>query len=361
MNDGLLGYVNEAISQSKLDAQLNQPQLCLDFIDVSGCPHIDYSPWMIAYHQEYLSFADSQAQAFTLLLSSNGQPCGILPLMVRNFPEAPELGSSSSDLLPPYLLETLSRKQQRKLSKKCLEFYLVLANRLQISQIRSQFMFVPGMSETWYALLVDQGGVPQYSQELFCNLQLSAEDYWTAIRDKYRSHIARAERLWRVEVKSDISDEDFGQFQQLHLTVVGHKTRSDLSWGLLKQAVDNHNAFAVFAYNDHDELIGGGLFTYTSQMAYYSVGVYDRNLFAQPVSHIVHFKAITQMKALGLRKYHLGARCNKHEWMNPSDKEWQIGHFKEGFSTESLFKVRVTVNVDLVVESESPQRYLEAK
>jgi len=241
--------------------------------------------------------------------------------------------------LPPFLLPSLSRKQQRKILQKCLSFYHQLAAHLNIKQLCSQFIFTPGESETWYNLLLEQGAVPKFSQELYCDLSHSQERYLSLIRDKYRSHIRKAAKLWDVQVKLAVNDELYQQFKQLHIEVVGFKTRSDHTWQQLQDAVNANNAFCVFVFDNLGKMIGAAQFSHTQAQAVYSVGVYDRSLFDQPLSHIVHYRAIEQMKAIGLKRYHIGARCHPSEWMQPSDKESQIGHFKEGFATESLFKV----------------------
>lgn len=338
----LFGIVQDALSQAKLDGSINQAQHIEDWQQLSDCPYIEYTPWMMDFHCEYLNFGDNHAQAFYIVLRSNGKAVGLLPIVVQNYPQNPTIGTNAGSLMPPFLLPDLSRKQQRRISANCLQFIEVLAKSLNIQQLRSSFIFTPGESETWYNLLLERGADGQFSQELFCALDYSDERYLQLIRDKYRSHIRKADKLWDIQVHSKVSDELFAQFEQFHIDVVGFRTRSHQTWLQLKNAVNAGQAFCVFAFDENQQLIGAALYSHTSIQAVYSVGVYDRSLFDKPISHGVHYKAINEMKARGLKAYHLGPRCHASEWMQPTDKEVQIGHFKEGFATDSLF--RLTMN-----------------
>jgi FemAB family protein len=341
MKPQLLRMVEAALSQSNLEARINDAQGCVELLLASPCAEVDYHPLIIDYHQAYLNFADNSAHAFTLLLKLGNQTCGILPVMIRNYPTSTQLGSNSADSLPPFLISSLSRKQKRKLYVKCFDFIKALMINLELNTFTSQFTFIPGVAESWFALLNEKGAVSDFNQQLYCDLNVTEQDYLPLIRDKYRSHIKRAEKLWRVEVNTRVSDEQLAAFQALHLSVAGKRTRSDHSWQLQQEAVNNDAGFMVFAYDDTDELIGAALFNCTHYMASYAVGAYNRELFDLPISHIIHYRAIETMKSRGLSWYYIGARCNKNEWMKPTDKEWQIGHFKEGFSTHSFFNLRM--------------------
>lgn len=333
------------LDECQLEARINDDAGCISWLQQHSQADVDYHPLIIDYHQHYLHYGTETACGFKLLLTINNQSCGILPLMIRNYASdisAITIGANSGSCLPPLLEPTLSRKQKRKLYKKCLDFITRLHLYFGINILTSQFPFFAGVSEPWFALLTENGGQSEFNQELYCDLSLSDAVYLTQIRDKYRSHIKRAAKLWRVEIKTTLDDQELAAFQALHLSVAGKKTRSDQSWQLQQQAVNAGAAFMVYAYDDEDKLIGAALFNCTHYMASYAVGAYDRDLFDQPVSHIIHYQAIQHMKAQGLSWYYIGARCNKNEWMKPTDKEWQIGHFKEGFSTHSFFKLRVS-------------------
>lgn len=333
----LAGIVNAARAGARLEASINNSNHIRLFLDKVGSPYIEYTPWVMDFHHEYLNFNGNKAESFYLTLRINGNPVGLWPIMIQNYPESVKLGSNSGPLLPPYLSPLLSRKQQRRLLTKSLAFIQLLAKILKIKDLCSQFIFIPGESETWYNLLLEQGASAKFSQELYCDLTLSLDRYGELIRDRYRSHIRKALDLWDIQVYERVNDELFDRFEQFHIEVAGVRTRSKATWQIHKQAVFRKQAFCVFAFDKDQNMIGAALYSHTNERAVYSVGVYDRRLFDQPISHAIHYRAIIEMKMRGLRVYHLGSRCHPNEWMQPTEKESQIGHFKEGFATNSLF------------------------
>ena len=325
--------------EAKLEASINDAEHIEQFALQVGNPYIEYTPWVMDFHHQYLNFNDNKADSFYLILQLNGQGVGLLPVVIQNYPHAPKLGANSGGLIPPYLSPTLTRKQQRKLLTKSLDFMQTLAKFLNINALYCEFIFVPGESEAWYSLMQEQGAKAKFSQELFCDLTLTDERYNQLIRDKYRSHIRKADTLWDIQVQSQVDDATFERFEQFHIEVAGKRTRSHQTWLIHRQAVASKQAFCVFAFDKDQHMIGAALYSHTNERAVYSVGVYDRSLFRQPVSHGVHYQAILEMKKRGLKVYHLGSRCHPSEWMQPTEKEAQIGHFKEGFATDSLFKM----------------------
>ena len=337
-----LDTISSLLKLHGLNGIINDPELNQRTFTISGCPYIEYSPWMIAYHTEYLNSHTNVAENFTISVLNGHQPCALINITLVKLDSGEfSLLSNASGILPPYLFDSLSRKQKRKIAQKCFDFYLGIAKSFNIKELQFQTTFVSGESEGWFSILQNVGK-PQFSQELYCDLSLSTEQYRQAIRDKYKKHIKSGLKLWDVQIVEQVTVEKFSEIQNLHLEVVGFVTRSDITWQQLRNAINLKQAFAVTAY-DGDKLVGAAIFSYTSKVAVYSMGVYDRTLFDDPVSHVVHFTAIEHMKYLGLKEYHLGSRCHQSEWMMPSDKETQIGYFKEGFMTHSRFKVSFNI------------------
>ncbi|WP_404390818.1 hypothetical protein [Pseudoalteromonas phenolica] len=345
MTFDLIKWVEQYALNAKMDVRINDEAALREFIDCSGCSIIDHYSWMIAYHQEYLASQYSQVSSASILLQSNGKAAGVFTINVRKSAQGYEIGSSSSEILPPFIEQTLSRKVKHKLYKQCFNLILSLGEELKTPKLASSFDYINGVYEPWYNLFASQGAQIKVSQNLFCDLSFSESEYANMIRERYKNHIKRAEKLWHVVVKTEVSWQEFLAFQQLHLDVVGFKTRSDLSWEMLFNAVNRQEAFIVFAMDQSNELIGAALFTVSNKVATYSVGVYDRTLFASPVSHLVHYYAINKMKEMGLNTYFLGAKNALYEWHEPSVKESKIGEFKDGFATYSLLKTYCSIDL----------------
>ena len=114
-NGELLAIIQSALSEAKLDGSINDVGHIENWQQLSDCPYIEYTPWMMDFHCEYLNFADNHAQAFYIVLRSNGKAVGLLPIVVQNYPQKPTIGTNAGSLMPPFLLPELSRKQNRRI------------------------------------------------------------------------------------------------------------------------------------------------------------------------------------------------------------------------------------------------------
>ncbi|CAH9054252.1 hypothetical protein PSECIP111951_00994 [Pseudoalteromonas holothuriae] len=341
----LSDWLKQYVQNANMDVRFNDKVVLEEFIRTSGCSVIDHYTWMSDYHKEYLASQYDKVQCASLLLQSNGKVAGVFTINVRQTENSYELGSSSAEVLPPFIEQTLSRKVKHKLYKQCFNLLLALSDTLSIKNLASSFDFQSGICEPWYNLFLQYGAKINVSQNLFCDLTMSSDAYLNAIRERYKNHIKRADKLWNISIKTQINWQDFYLFQQLHLDVAGFKTRSDLSWEMLYQAVNRQDAFVVIVLDQSNNLVGAALFTVSNEVATYSVGVYDRSLFASPVSHLVHYRAIEKMRDLGIKTYFIGAKNALNEWHQPSEKESKIGEFKEGFATFSLLKTHLSIEL----------------
>jgi FemAB family protein len=171
------------------------------------------------------------------------------------------------------------------------------------------------------------------SHGLYVDLSLSLDDIRLSFRKSYRPLISKGLAIWTTDVVERVDSEVLEDFRRLHLKVAGRATRSGRSWELQREAVASGDAFLVTLRDKAGALVGGGLFLLSGSEALYAVGVYERDLFQMPLGHVVQYKAIETMKRLGLRWYFIGARPYPGDSPSPTEKEVQIGEFKEGFST----------------------------
>lgn len=172
--------------------------------------------------------------------------------------------------------------------------------------------------------------------DLYVDLSLPLEDIHGSIRKSYRALINKAEKLWQVKILDFVSKEEWDDYHKMHVEVAGRSTRSDETWDLQKKSINDGHGFLVKLSDDKDSFVGGGFFQYSRDECVYAVGVYDRSLFDQPVSHLVQWNAIKHMKELRLKWYKIGQRFWSGKTMSlvePTEKELQISYFKEGFAT----------------------------
>lgn len=80
-------------------------------------------------------------------------------------------------------------------------------------------------------------------------------------------------------------------------------------------------------------MVGGGLFSFTSDEGLYVVGAYDRSLFDKPLGHVVQYRAIEELKKRDVKWYKIGTRPYSSNAPTPTDKEISIAKFKQGFAS----------------------------
>ena len=130
-----------------------------------------------------------------------------------------------------------------------------------------------------------------------------------------------------------INEDIWQEFKKLHLQVSGRVTRSDETWSIQHQDIVHQKAFLVSLKNSAGDMVGGGLFNFSSMEGVYAVGAYDRSLFDKPLGHVVQYRAIEELKKRDVKWYKIGTRPYSSDAPTPTDKEISIGKFKQGFAS----------------------------
>ena len=73
------------------------------------------------------------------------------------------------------------------------------------------------------------------------------------------------------------------------------------------------------------------------------MGVYDRELFDQPLGHMIQYRAIEEMKIKDISWYRLGTRLYKEESGFIDKKRVNISSFMQGFSTHMLPRIGLII------------------
>ena len=115
-------------------------------------------------------------------------------------------------------------------------------------------------------------------------------------------------------------------FKKLHIDVCGFQTRSDRTWEIQKDMLENGEAFIVHS----PSWDAAGLFIYNRGHCYYGVG---KSLQGES-SHPILWKAICHAKKLGCTEFEMGEQV-----FTGDKKAIGISTFKRGFGGET--KVRV--------------------
>ena len=112
---------------------------------------------------------------------------------------------------------------------------------------------------------------------IFSRFILSLQDIRLKFRKSFKPFINKGLREWRVEVHEQATDELFETFRLLHKSVAGRTTRPIESWNKQKEQIDSMESFIVSVSSEDDVLVGAGLFTYSRDSGFYSVGAYKES------------------------------------------------------------------------------------
>lgn len=162
------------------------------------------------------------------------------------------------------------------------------------------------------------------------DLTLPVEAIRASLRKSYRSLVNWGLKNMSIE-RLDAKCADraaFDEIKAFHRKVAGKCTRPDETWEIQWRMVEAGEAFCVLG-RDGERLIGANMIL-VSDVAYYGVGVYDKDLMddGYPIAHGLLFYAILHCKRLGLSRFVLG------DVGGGDEKQDGIAHFKKGFATE---------------------------
>jgi hypothetical protein len=178
-----------------------------------------------------------------------------------------------------------------------------------------------------------------HGAELYCtpnsviDLTQSSEILWSQVRKRYKSLINKGKSLLDLQIidHTTVNKELFSQFQALHLEVAGKKTRSDETWKIQLQDIEQGHAFLVAGLFEN-KLVSANYYQQTSSTAYYGVGVSKRDEEHQNRSHVLMWSAMEYMQRIGLSYFDIGQSVFKKIGLfEPTEKELHIDTFKKGF------------------------------
>jgi len=299
------------------------------------CP-VSLMPVMIDYQLAYAaSFGNNAALDLSLILLQDGKPCGLWSISLVQKDSEVTLASNGGPLDGPKLFSSMGRRQSADINKKCVAVVTEFNARLKQTNLTSiqAFNASDAQISDWQDIFLRKGADVRLEYDLFLDLKPDVTAIKSRLRDSYKSLINVGYKTWSVCVLDENSPSIWSEFKGLHLAVAGRNTRSETTWRLQLEAINQGKAFLVYLRDSQDKMIGGGLFYYSQDESLYAVGAYDRDLFDKPVGHVVQFHAVSLLKEKGVRWHKLGAQLYQSTIPTPSPKELAISDFKRGFSS----------------------------
>ena len=310
----------------------------LENLDVSP---INYSSQELNYQSLFRKEKNFYDKDFSFICLEEQKPICIFALTISELKsnKVYEVSSYGEPLLAPIILDNVNLEEKKELIKILYNIIIDISFNLKVKKIISceNILKKDHVSE-WSFFLKNLNLEIDTIKEGYIDLNMSIEKINTHLRKKKILYdVNKAKKLWNAKIKHQVISEEWLEFKNLHLKVSGKKTRSDKTWDSQFKDINNGNAFVIFVYKEN-KIIGGGMYRYSKSMALYSVGVYDRRLFPKPISHLVHYLAIYELKKKNIRWLKMGDIPNLEDYNNPTPKNVSIGLFKKKFSTHIFDK-----------------------
>lgn len=159
-------------------------------------------------------------------------------------------------------------------------------------------------------------------------------------RKSYKSLINKYNKDFNLIVlERESNNEDlFSEFKDLHFIDAGKKTRSDRTWEIQFELI-NEGLAVVFLLEKDKKIVSGAYFTNNNKTAYYGVSASDPSSKKQfPLTHVIIDNAIKYFKKKNLEKIILG----NYETNKNNTKEYNISLFKCGFSDIKEYQINIS-------------------
>jgi FemAB family protein len=264
----------------------------------------------------------------------NGHPVAVWPLSVSTMNERMLLNSHGLPILPPLFVKDIGHLARKKIYKICLEMAQNLCGKINASEFLSLESFNENLAFSgWHLEAMAKGATASIDYDLYIDLSKSFEEIKGGFRKSYKSLISSGQKDWTIGVL-DVGDAYiWNEFKVLHCSVAGRQTRSNATWAIHFDDIQNKKGFLIYLKDPANLMVGGGFFNFSRDEGFYAVGAYRRELFDKPLGHIVQYQAILELKKRGMRWHRLGVRPFLGSIPKPSDKEISIGEFKQGFAS----------------------------
>jgi FemAB family protein len=296
---------------------------------------VAYSNSSLDYQLAYQHGHGGSWRDISLIIHWNNKPIALWPLSFSIKGEQAMLTSHGLPVLPPIFIADCPAISRKRITKACLDLAnaISVAAKLNTWASGESFINLLGMSD-WHVESMKRDAICNLRHELYLDLRQNISEIKRNFRTSYKSLITSGSRMWIIGVLDSSEKEGVWQeFRELHLKVSGRVTRSDETWSMQLHDIEQRRAFLIWLRNGSGEMVGGGLFSFTSDEGTYAVGAYNRSLFDKPLGHVVQYKAIEELRKRGVLWYKLGARFFRTEDPIPTDKEISISEFKQGFSS----------------------------
>jgi FemAB family protein len=281
------------------------------------------------YEYQYNYFSTQEGfENISKILFIKNKPIGLWPM----FKLGDRYTMYGGDLCMPYFSVSIPSKIKEQLFNTIINGYfeLIVYKSPTIlkfdldSEYLSRVLSMSYLSKTQ----------PIIGFEQSVDLSNSLEITFAQLRKSYKSLINQSNRIFKIEIHTNVSNELWNKFKLFHLKQAGKITRSDATWEIQKQHVNMNKAILVTVKSNQDYYLGFALFNMNKSEAAYAVAAYDREQFDLPIAHGIQWEVIKYFKDKGLKRYIIGSLPNLVEC---DPKQFNIAKFKMGFGQTKPF------------------------
>lgn len=312
---------------------------------LDNCDSIPSCNYLLSMMNYYVAYnKDNNAINLSIVLYQDKEAIGIMPLLAhQNQKKEWILSSNGIEIVEPIFKQTVARRVKKRFESELKDLIYSLVKQLKIKQCQFVNTGFFGLS-SWYFMWAEKAKEVFSTHHILVDLSLSLQDIRLKFRKSFKPFINKGLREWKVEVHEKVTDELFEEFRLLHKSVAGRSTRPIESWDKQKEQIESMESFIVSVAGEDNVMVGAGLFTYSRDSGFYSVGAYKRELSDQPLGHAVQMKAIETLKNNGVKWYEIGLKRLKIDKKPPTDKELALTHFMHGFATHVAARQHLTVD-----------------
>lgn len=305
----------------------------LDYIPVF------YTNESLDFQQELFRDRGTDSTDFSLIFQSQNKFVGLWPVSSHFENEKKCISTFTHPVMCPLFAENVNQELKKKMFKETLRIIEIIGNINVTSEFYLPFLNSINLNY-WYSKSLIFAINTKTEYGLYLKLKKDYIETSKNFRKGTKSSVKQAEHLWNINILEKRDDDLWLQFKNLHYTVSGRKTRSDKSWQLQYENIISGTSFLI-ALENNKKLIGGGLFLCSRDECEYSTAAYDRNLFDKPIGHLVQKMAIKKMIDRGIKWYRIGDKALETNEIKPTEKDYSISLFKEGFSS-NIFPINKT-------------------
>ena len=277
------------------------------------------------YEYQYTYFSTQEGfENFSKILFIKNKPIGLWPI----FKLGDRYTMYGGDLCMPYFSVSIQSKIKEQLFNTIIKGYfeLLLYESPTTLKFDLDSEYLSRVLSMSYLSKIQ----PITGFEQSVDLSNSLEIIFAQLRKSYKSLINQSNRIFKIEIHTNVNNVLWNKFKLFHLKQAGKITRSDATWEIQKQHVNKNKAILITVKDKTDIYLGFALFNMNEYEAVYAVAAYDREKFDLPIAHGVQWEAIKHFKDKGLKNYVIGTLTS------PIDcdlKQFNIAKFKMGFGS----------------------------